>query len=140
MTTGQVVCLVLRHQIPAGAPAGAQEAVTVAAGFDYANAAPALAASVSVGDLTTATNGTLEVTKTVDLAAARPGDLITYTITYSNPGPDPVSAIVIQDATPPWTVFVGGSCTGMGAGLTGCALTTGSTARPSRVSDVSAMA
>jgi hypothetical protein len=35
-----------------------------------------------------------------------------------------VSAIVIQDATPPWTVFDSALCGTLGTGLGGCALTT----------------
>jgi len=67
--------------------------------------------------------GSLQLSKSADLAAARPGDVITYTITYFNPGPEPLSAIAIHDATPAFTVFDGGACGTLGAGLAGCALT-----------------
>lgn len=124
-TTGQTLCLVLRHTIPSGAPGGAQETVTIGAGFDYVNAAPALASSVVLGDVTTAiAGGGLQIVKSVDVTTARPGDTIQYTITYTNPGADPLTSIVIQDATPAFTVFDSASCGGLGNGLAGCGVTT----------------
>ncbi|MGH7731459.1 MAG: transposase [Candidatus Eiseniibacteriota bacterium] len=47
-----------------------------------------------------------------------------YTITYTNPGSEPVGSIVIQDMTPAFTLFDSASCGPFGAGLTGCAVTT----------------
>jgi uncharacterized repeat protein (TIGR01451 family) len=126
LTTGQSVCLVLKHASPAGAPSGARETVTLTASYAYLNAVPALGASASVTDLTTINGGAgaLEITKTVDVVTARPGDFINYTITYRNNGPAPIGAIVINDATPAYTVYASGACATLGAGLTGCALTT----------------
>jgi uncharacterized repeat protein (TIGR01451 family) len=49
--------------------------------------------------------------------------VLTYTITYSNNGPAPISSIVIRDATPAFTVFQSASCATLGAGLTSCAVT-----------------
>jgi uncharacterized repeat protein (TIGR01451 family) len=119
-TTGAATCLVLVHGSPAGAPDGAFERVSIAAQFDYVNAVPALAATDSVADVTTITNGSLDIAKSVDLATARPGDLLTYTITYTNPGTSPVTAIEIHDITPDWTVFEAATCALLGPGLTGC--------------------
>jgi uncharacterized repeat protein (TIGR01451 family) len=68
--------------------------------------------------------GNLQITKAVDVATARPGDLIQYTITYRNLGLAPLSAIVIQDATQSFTVFQSASCGTLGAGLTGCSVST----------------
>jgi uncharacterized repeat protein (TIGR01451 family) len=121
-TTGATTCLVLRHTTPPGAPDGVNERATITAGFVYVNASPALSAADSVADLTTVTNGSLEITKSVDLASARPGDLLTYTITYRNPGTSPVSAIAIHDVTPDWTVFEAATCALLGPGLTGCSV------------------
>jgi uncharacterized repeat protein (TIGR01451 family) len=124
VATGQTLCLVLRHTVPAGAPTGARDAVTIDAGYGYVNAAPALASAVQVGDVTTASDaGGLEIVKSVDITAARPGDYIRYTITYRNPGSDPLTSIVIRDATPVYTVFDAASCVSLGSGLTGCTLT-----------------
>jgi uncharacterized repeat protein (TIGR01451 family) len=125
VTGGQGVCLVLRHQVPAGAPASAAELVTLGATMAYANASPPLVTTVQLDDRTTVIDaGSLQLVKTVDLATAAPGDVLTYTITYTNLGPEPLSAIVIQDATPAHTVFDAAGCAALGAGLTGCNVTT----------------
>lgn len=125
VTAGQNVCLIAKHAAPAGAGAGNREQLTLSASFAYVGAAPALNALVSLADLTTViASGGLAISKSVDLANARPGDVLTYTISYTNLGNAPLTSIVIDDATPPWTVFVSGNCVGLGTGLTGCALTT----------------
>jgi uncharacterized repeat protein (TIGR01451 family) len=121
---GGSVCVIARHAAPAGAPAGALETATLTASFTYTGAAPALAGSDALADVTTIAlaNG-LVLTKSVDLATARPGDYLVYTIFYTNPGGAPLSNIVIQDATPAWTVFDSATCASPGFGITGCALT-----------------
>lgn len=121
--TGQGTCVLARHASPAGAPVGAAERVTLTASFAYSNAAPALSSSGTLVDLTTvgATSGLL-LAKSVDLAIAAPGDYLVYTITFTNPGSQPLSQIVIRDATPAWTVFDTASCAAAGSGITGCAL------------------
>jgi uncharacterized repeat protein (TIGR01451 family) len=126
LASGQSVCVLVRHASPAGAPAGASEQATVTAAFTYVNAAPALSANALLADVTTvlAAGGGLAIVKSVDRAAAVPGDVLTYTITYTNLAPTPLTSISIQDATPSYTVFVGGSCGTLGAGLSSCALTT----------------
>jgi uncharacterized repeat protein (TIGR01451 family) len=124
VSAGQTLCLVLRHNVPVAAPGGARESVTLDAGFVYVNAAPALASAVQVGDLTTVVaGGGLQIAKSVDVSTARPGDYILYTITYRNPGAEPLTSIVIQDATPSFTVFDSATCGGLGTGLSGCTIT-----------------
>uniref|UniRef100_A0A832I359 DUF11 domain-containing protein n=1 Tax=Eiseniibacteriota bacterium TaxID=2212470 RepID=A0A832I359_UNCEI len=123
LATGQSVAVLVRHASPAGAPPGASEALAVTAAFELAGAAPALATSATLVDLTTVgATGGLVLAKSADLASARPGDVITYTVTYFNPGPAPVTAIEIHDATPAFTTFVDAACGALGAGLGGCAL------------------
>jgi uncharacterized repeat protein (TIGR01451 family) len=116
--------LLPRHTIPAGAPDAAQEQGTLTASFSDVNASPALVSSVTAGDLTrvSAGAGGLETVKSVDVPGARPGDLITYTITYRNLGPLPVQSIVIHDATPACTVFDAASYEALGSGLSACAV------------------
>ena len=100
-----------------------RDAATIAAGYSYVNAAPALASAVQVGDVTTASGaGGLEIVKSVDVSTARPGDYIQYTITYRNPGATALTSIVIREATPVYTVFDTASCVSLGSGLTGCTL------------------
>jgi uncharacterized repeat protein (TIGR01451 family) len=121
VAAGQTLCVLLRHVIPVAAPAGAAESVLLGASMDYKGAAPALASVASLVDVTTSGGaGTLEITKAVDRASALLGDVLTYTITYRNSGATPLTSIVIQDATPAWTVFESAACGSLGGGLAGC--------------------
>ena len=124
LAAGEQLCVIAKHQAPLGAAAGARETATLTASFTYANAVPALGDRASLNDVTTITfaNG-LVITKSVDRAAAAPGSLLVYTITYTNPGTVPLSNIVIRDATPPWTVFDSATCAAAGSGISGCSLT-----------------
>ena len=65
----------------------------------------------------------LSITKTDGVATAIPGGSVTYTITGSNAGPDPVAAATVADTFPAsetcnWTCVGagGGTCTAAGAG------------------------
>ncbi len=124
LVAGERVCLVGRHTAPAGAAVGSSELATLTAAFAYANAAPALGAPSSLTDRTTvlASGGGLVLTKSVDRANALPGELLTYTITYTNLSNAPLSAIAISDATPAYTVFEDAGCGAPGAGLSACGL------------------
>jgi uncharacterized repeat protein (TIGR01451 family) len=124
VAAGATVCVIARHAAPAAASAGALETATLTASFTYTGASPALAGSDALDDVTTIAlaNG-LVITKSVDLATARPGDYLVYTITYVNPGGVPLSNIVINDTTPTWTVFDSATCASPGFGITGCSLT-----------------
>ena len=59
--------------------------------------------------------GELEITKDVSASLVSPGDMLTYTITVRNPGPiSPAENVVVYDAIPDSTTYVGGSVTGGG--------------------------
>jgi uncharacterized repeat protein (TIGR01451 family) len=91
--------------------------------MSYTNAAPVLVTVVALDDRTVVTvAGSLEIVKQVDRASARPGETLTYTITYRNLGAEPLTSIQINDATPAWTVFASAACGTLGTGLTGCGL------------------
>jgi uncharacterized repeat protein (TIGR01451 family) len=62
----------------------------------------------------------LVLTKAVDRASALPGEVLTYTITYTNLSNAPLGAIEVADATPSWTVFEDAACGAAGAGLSAC--------------------
>jgi uncharacterized repeat protein (TIGR01451 family) len=125
LVAGERVCLVARHAAPATAPAGATEQATLTASFTYAGAAPPLSASATLSNLTTVLAGGngLVLTKAVDRASALPGELLTYTITYTNLSNAPLTAIEVADATPAWTVFEDASCGMAGTGLLACGIT-----------------
>ena len=136
VTAGQKVCLIVKVQVPAGAAAGAQGALTVSATCQYSNASPALAATVSASDVTTVgAGGTLSLVKLVSnftqgsgaatSVNANPGDTLQYTLTATNTGAQAVSTLVISDATPAFTTFVAAACPGtLPAGVGSCTVTT----------------
>jgi len=124
LLAGESACLLVSHRAPPGAPAGAAEQLRVIADFTLVGATPVLVSADTLADLTTVAvqNGLLLV-KAVDRASALPGDTLTYTLTYTNPGAQPLSGITIADATPTWTRFVAATCQTLGGGLAGCSVT-----------------
>jgi uncharacterized repeat protein (TIGR01451 family) len=135
VSAGQKICLILKVLVPAGAVPGAQSSATLSAAFSYSNASPALAATVTASDVTTlASPGALALTKVVsDLTtgsaaatadSANPGDTLQYTLTATNNGAQPLSTLVISDATPSYTTFVSAACPAtLPAGITSCNVT-----------------
>lgn len=123
LLAGESACMLLRHSAPPGAPAGAAEQAQLTARFDFIGAVPVLVSADTLADLTTVSvqNG-LVLVKAVDRASAQPGDTLTYTLTYTNPGAQTLSGITIADATPAWTVFVDASCLTLGGGLSACSV------------------
>jgi len=83
-----IVCVVLRESVPAGAPNGARDLVTVMADFSAAGGA---AASLAATDLTTVgLPSGLVLEKSVDKSSAEPGEVLVYTIVYRNDGAAPI--------------------------------------------------
>ncbi len=126
LSAGQSLCLILRHGSPVGGPPGASEDAALTAGFVYTGAAPPLSAASQLSDRTTlsAAGGGLVLTKTVSAATALPGDVLTYTITYTNLSAAALTTIEIADTTPAHTVFETAACGALGGGLAVCAVTT----------------
>lgn len=81
---------------------------------------------IGIGQVVVTVNGICEacdefkLLKAVDKANALPGTVIVYTITYQNTGSTTLNNLKIVDATPPFTVFSGGACGTLAAGLGGC--------------------
>jgi uncharacterized repeat protein (TIGR01451 family) len=97
-----IVPIIVRISVPVSVPAGTIEVITVT--LDQTFSGTSVTASVSVFDqvqVLAAASGFLLLTKEVDLAAAQPGDVITYTIIFSNPGTESVQEIEIIDFLPP---------------------------------------
>ncbi|MDY0746733.1 hypothetical protein SNE35_19635 [Paucibacter sp. R3-3] len=114
MTADQKLCVIVRINAPAGAPDGSKQPFALTASFAYANTA--LTRDQQRTDVTTIgppTAAGLQLVKTVDRAAARSGDVITYTIAFANLSSDALSGIKITDATPAYTVFQSASCGAM---------------------------
>jgi uncharacterized repeat protein (TIGR01451 family) len=56
--------------------------------------------------------------------SAKPGEVLEYSITYSNSSSAPVSMVIITDNTPAFSTFVSASCNmPLPAALTLCAIT-----------------
>lgn len=122
MAAGDEVRIIVKDFVPANAPIGAYELITVVASFQYTNATPALAGSHTVTDLITVVDRqALTLVKSVDKEVALPGETITYTLTYRNDHDLSVSDVVIIDTTPGYTTFVSASySTPLPIGLTAC--------------------
>ncbi len=127
LSAGQQVCVLMREAIPNAASDGAAQHVTVTASFDYSNATPPLTDVQTRTDVTTVGEGAaagLHLHKDVDKAQALPGEVITYTITYSNRSTETLSNIVIHDLTPAFTVFQSAVCGAPPpAGISSCNVT-----------------
>ena len=110
-TAGVPICILLKQLVPPTIPPGPTNLVTVTATFDYTNASPALTTTATHTDLTTVGNPDgLALTKAVDKSSAKPGELLTYTITYANTSSATLSMIKVNDVTPAYTTFSSATC------------------------------
>ena len=124
LTADQKLCIVVKVAAPATAAEGSKHTLALTAHFTYANSAQFR--DQQRGDVTTVGTGTtagLQLLKAVDRATAKTGDLITYTITFSNLSSDALTALKIADATPAYTVFQSASCGTMPNALLTCSVT-----------------
>ena len=124
---GTNLCVLMKVTVPSGAPLNSSDAAVLTASFSYTNANPVLTATYAVKDLTTVgtpTTAGLRLEKAVDKATALPGANLTYTLTFTNDSSGAISNIVINDATPAFTVFVSAACGApLPSSLTGCFFT-----------------
>ncbi len=104
VVAGVPITVFLKNFIPTTAANGAQDRLTITATFTPTNGP---VQTLSRSDLTTvAANTGLLLTKTVDKATAQSNDVLLYTITYRNAGAQPLTDLVVKDATPAYTTFV----------------------------------
>jgi len=69
----------------------------------------------TAGDTLTVAFPQVTAVKAVDRPNATPGDVLTYTVTYTSTGALPALHVVVADAVPPPTEYVAGSAAGAGA-------------------------
>ena len=126
VAAGEEICVLAKVFVPAQAPYQARHVLNLSAAFSYANASPALDATITRSDSTLVggEDAGLLLTKSVDKTTARPGDSITYTITYANAGREPIKGLRIRDATPAYTAFKSARCGPLPPGFTACAVAT----------------
>jgi uncharacterized repeat protein (TIGR01451 family) len=131
VAAGGTVCIIVADSIPAAAPFNGQNVISVTSTFNGAQ-------TITRTDTTTvgAAGGSgLTLAKSVRNVTlgtpagtsntARPGDVLEYTITYSNSGAGALSAIVVTDATPAFTTFQAAACGApLPANITACNVTT----------------
>jgi len=125
VTAGQQICLLVRESIPLLAPFNASDTVSIRADFDYVGASPALGTNHVVTDVTFVGNPTtagLTLIKSADKAAARPGESITYTITYANTSSESLQNIILYDSTPAYTTFLSATNGPLSTNLTAVAI------------------
>ena len=122
VVAGDQVCILVKEFVPAGAPTGAQDQITVTAAF-----VPAAGASSNYTrtDLTTVGASGMTASKEVRNVssggvfgtnnAALPGQTLEYRITFTNTGTATLSTVIVNDATPVYTTYLGGSagCPGL---------------------------
>lgn len=130
----ETVCLVVKQFVPPDATGGAQNALALTAQFTFTNAAPALAASASVDDLTVVGEpAALVLQKRVSNVTrggaaatsvnASPGDVLQYTLAAQNQGSAALGTLVINDTTAAFTTFVSAACPGaLPAGISACSV------------------
>ncbi|MBK8323042.1 MAG: DUF11 domain-containing protein [Betaproteobacteria bacterium] len=131
VNAGESVCIVVADNVPAAAPYGAVNVISVTATFSgtltYTRTDTTTVANAGGAGLTLAKS-----VRNVTLGGAagtantaRPNDVLEYTVTYTNGGSGALSSIVITDATPAFTTFLSATCTApLPASLTACAATT----------------
>ncbi|MBH1970790.1 MAG: DUF11 domain-containing protein [Moraxellaceae bacterium] len=101
---GDNICLLNKQFVPSNATQGALNVVTLSSSFVYDTLAPTVTEVLTRTDTTTVgLTSTLTLHKSVDKATAAPGETITYTITYSNNGTQPIGNIVVHDSVPAFT-------------------------------------
>ncbi len=113
VSAGDTICLIVKQFVPANATQGAFNVVTISSSFVYDVLTPTVTEVLTRTDTTTVSvggTGTLSLHKVVDKTVALPGEMITYTITYSNNGTEAISNIVVNDAVPAFTHNPVASC------------------------------
>lgn len=118
VNAGESVHIVIQEFAPAAATNGAQDIIQVKADFTLATANPAIVQTLTRTDIATVSRQhELVLEKAVDLPTANRGETLTYTITYRNPSPQPISNLIINDATPAFTTFLNAAYGTTPAGL-----------------------
>ncbi|WP_175414876.1 DUF11 domain-containing protein [Nibricoccus aquaticus] len=106
---------------PAGAAFGSRDQTVIQAVFTLAGASPALSETLARTDLTLIGDrgeAGLVLVKTVNKTTAKPGDTILYTITYTNRAAEPLTQVIIYDATPAFTRFASAAAGALPTGMT----------------------
>ena len=117
---GDTVCIIIKVFVPASAPYSAKDTTTVTATFVPASGPTVTLTRTDTTTVGTAAGAGLALQKTVRNVtasgsagtnnAAKSGDTLEYTITYTNNSADPLAIIAVADTTPAFTTFVSAGC------------------------------
>lgn len=119
LSAGQGLCVLVKEFVPLGAPLNALNKVTISAQF----VSGSVSSTLSRSDTTTVgQTPDMPLVKSVDKTSALPGSLLTYVLTFTNVSTGLLSNIVVNDATPSFTVFVSAGCGALPLSLTGCSI------------------
>jgi uncharacterized repeat protein (TIGR01451 family) len=136
VTAGQQICLLVEQFVPAGAPTGTANKITLNATLTYGGTAAPAASLLSATDVTTVTaGGATQLSKQVEnlnvgsaygtANTALPGDTLQYQLTLKNTGSAALATVVVDDTTPSYTTFLSAACpASLPTGLTACSVTT----------------
>lgn len=118
VAAGQEVALILKEFVPDNAPLGAMDKVTLTATLTPSGTSQnQVYANV---DLTTVrANYGVKLEKAVNKSTASSGEIITYTITYTNQGAESLNNLVVKDKTPAYTTYQAAAAGPLPTGLTG---------------------
>ncbi len=122
---GDRVCILIKDNVPATAPYNGQNAITVVATFappigtteNYTRTdittvgalnSAGLVLQKNVCTINSATNLCVGTPTTGN--AAKPGDLLEYVLSYTNTTPGVLTAMVVKDTTPAFTLFDSATC------------------------------
>lgn len=117
------LCVVAKIFVPANAPFNAQHRLGLSASFRHDAAKHPIDYTLTREDITLVGqpgDAALRLSKTADKSVARPGDTLTYTISYRNDGSIALTQLRIFDAPPPYTVFADASCGDLAQGASAC--------------------
>jgi uncharacterized repeat protein (TIGR01451 family) len=131
---GGQVCIIVKSNIPSIAPYGGTDGITVTAAFVPGVGSPSNYTRTDVTTVVSGGGSGLTLMKSVRNVtqggtagtsnSAKPGEVLEYSITYSNSSSAPVSMVIITDNTPAFSTFVSASCNmPLPAALTLCAIT-----------------
>ena len=125
LLAGDEICLLNKQFVPSNIAYDSRNVVTLQADFTYALVAgvpnPNLPLkSYTRTDTTIVGQEGLVLHKAVNLPTAKSGDIITYTITYTNPTQGVLNHLVIYDTTPAYTTYRAAACGALPNALTAC--------------------
>lgn len=125
LQANEQIYLIAKVNVSSLAPIGGSAVLIIDASTEFQFTSPLITQVYQVNDLIRVNEVSfagLELLKSVNKTTALPGELLTYTITYKNVSSEALNTIVINDATPPYTVFSSAGFGALPAGISNCVI------------------